>query len=159
MIVAIGLGSSAFHLFATQETHSLDLVPILTFELFFLWYYARRAVRLALPVSAILVVVLLTASLYAERYGEPLNGSLLYVPALVALVAMAVHRWRSRHGETDLAAACALLIASLVFRSVDQRACLWMPVGTHFLWHLLNGSVLYLCVNSVMRLPRQREFL
>jgi hypothetical protein len=33
---------------------------------------------------------------------------------------------------------------SLVLRTVDAAICPAFPLGTHFIWHLLNGLVLYL---------------
>jgi hypothetical protein len=36
----------------------------------------------------------------------------------------------------------ALLVVSLTFRSVDLTACGAWPVGTHFMWHLLNAAML-----------------
>ncbi len=155
LLVAIGLGSSAFHVFASEETHILDLVPILAFELFFLWYYARHAVRISPVIAAILIVALLAVSLYAEHYSRPLNGSLLYVPSLAALIAMAVHE--SRSGTFNLAYASALLIVSLFLRTIDLSVCERLPVGTHFIWHVLNAAVLYLCVRSAMPLSMRKD--
>ena len=31
---------------------------------------------------------------------------------------------------------------SLFFRTVDDAVCGAVPVGTHFLWHILNGVML-----------------
>ena len=35
-----------------------------------------------------------------------------------------------------------ILLVSLTFRSVDERVCDHIPLGTHFLWHILNGIML-----------------
>ncbi|NJN40478.1 MAG: hypothetical protein HC807_06085 [Gammaproteobacteria bacterium] len=32
---------------------------------------------------------------------------------------------------------------SLTFRTLDRDLCAAIPLGTHFLWHLLNAVVLY----------------
>jgi hypothetical protein len=39
---------------------------------------------------------------------------------------------------------------SLVFRSIDQAVCASFPLGTHFLWHCLNGLVLYLLLRAAL---------
>jgi len=44
-----------------------------------------------------------------------------------------------------------LFLASLGFRTIDQAVCEWTPVGTHFMWHILNAAVLYLCVRGWLR--------
>ena len=35
-----------------------------------------------------------------------------------------------------------LLALSLTFRSLDETLCSALPIGTHFMWHLLNGVML-----------------
>src|SRR5512139_1525468 len=44
LVVAIGIGSSLFHTFATVWARVLDEVPILLFQLAFMWLYARRVI-------------------------------------------------------------------------------------------------------------------
>jgi uncharacterized membrane protein len=41
-----------------------------------------------------------------------------------------------------LAIGAAILILSLTFRTLDEPLCGVVPVGTHFLWHILNGLML-----------------
>jgi hypothetical protein len=36
---------------------------------------------------------------------------------------------------------------SLVFRTVDQAICGAFPLGTHFVWHVLNAAVLFVLLN------------
>ena len=36
----------------------------------------------------------------------------------------------------------AILITSITLRSLDMRVCDSFPLGTHFLWHCLNGLML-----------------
>jgi hypothetical protein len=43
-------------------------------------------------------------------------------------------------------------------RSLDMPLCAGWPVGTHFLWHLLNALLLYLLVRLViLHGPRTSE--
>lgn len=53
-----------------------------------------------------------------------------------------------------LLSAAAVFSASLVFRSIDQTLCGIVPTGTHFLWHMLNAAVLYLCLAAALTRPR-----
>lgn len=152
MIAVIGAGSTLFHLFASEETRSLDLLPILVFELLFLWFYARMVIRIAAPLAAVLAALLVALSLYGRAHPEPFNGSLVYAPALLALLGLAAYRFNMRvNGRYDLVLAFGLFVASLVFRTIDQAACEWTRVGTHFIWHILNAAVLYLCVRGWLR--------
>jgi len=152
MIAVIGVGSTLFHLFASEETRSLDLLPILVFELLFLWFYARMVMRMAAPVAAVLAALLLALSLYGRAHAESLNGSLVYAPALLVLLGLAMYHFNMRlNGRFDLVLAFGLFLASLGFRTIDLAVCQWTRVGTHFMWHILNAAVLYLCVRGWLR--------
>jgi hypothetical protein len=52
-----------------------------------------------------------------------------------------------------LLTAAGIFAASLSFRSVDNAVCSVFPVGTHFLWHLLNGLVLLVLVRAAIAYP------
>jgi len=41
-----------------------------------------------------------------------------------------------------LAIGAMVLVVSLVFRTVDTPMCGSFPLGTHFLWHILNALML-----------------
>jgi hypothetical protein len=48
----------------------------------------------------------------------------------------------------------ALLAVSIFFRTIDAAACPAFPIGTHFLWHLLNGAILGWMILVLVRHPR-----
>jgi hypothetical protein len=70
-----------------------------------------------------------------------LNGSIDYLPALAALLIMV---WIvPAKLRTAVALAAAVFVISLAFRTVDRAICGAFPLGTHFIWHLLNAVVLF----------------
>jgi hypothetical protein len=146
LMAAIGVGSTLFHTFADTRTHLLDTTPILAFQLAFLWLYCRGAMRLGWGGAALAVAAFLAVGLYARRFDAPLNGSVTYAPALLVLIALGA--WQALKGlerRWDLLLAAGFLLVSLFFRTIDQAVCDAWPIGTHFLWHLINAGVLYLC--------------
>ena len=44
-----------------------------------------------------------------------------------------------------------ILTLSLVFRSMDAAVCGAFPVGTHFVWHLLNATMLGWMITMLRR--------
>ena len=48
-----------------------------------------------------------------------------------------------------------LLALSLAFRTIDAAVCPRLPVGTHFLWHLLNAAMLSWMIRVLVRHPGQ----
>ncbi|MBT6284482.1 MAG: hypothetical protein HOI96_04805, partial [Rhodospirillaceae bacterium] len=58
-------------------------------------------------------------------------------------------------GGTALLMAAAIFAASLTFRTVDAPICAAVPIGTHFMWHLLNGCVLFIVVRALVLFGRR----
>jgi hypothetical protein len=148
---AIGIGSFTFHTVATSGAAKFDTIPIAVFIYGYLLLALRRFIGLSLLVS-LGVLVAFSAFNYAEAMIVPrgaLNGSHAYLPALGALVAVAWPVRREGAGRW-LFAAAGTLVVSLTFRSVDMAVCDTLPLGTHFLWHSLNGLALYLLLRAAM---------
>lgn len=158
LIALVGLGSLVFHTVATVGTSQLDIAFIV---LFMLMYVHRWLVRVggAPPSLAWLGVgafMLLDVALRRALADLPLNGSQLYAAAFCVLAGMG---WYGAHrrvpGNALLLAAFAVFLVSVSLRSVDLAWCPLWPSGTHFLWHLCNAVVLYLCVMALWRAGRR----
>ena len=151
IVAAIGAGSFAFHTLATRWAAVADVAPILVYQLVWLWLYARRLIGWDGLTSAMMVFGYLALSMLAAGLPPLLNGSVMYLPALVIVLAIgAWHARADRPGRYDLLAAGGVLAVSLTFRTVDEAICPAFPLGTHFLWHLLNGLVLYLAARPLV---------
>ncbi|MCX7297842.1 MAG: ceramidase domain-containing protein [Hyphomicrobiales bacterium] len=148
---AIGVGSFIFHTVATSGAAKFDTIPIALFIYGYLLLALRRYLGFSLLVSLGALVAFSELN-YAEAAIVPrgaLNGSHAYLPALTALVAVAWPVRREQAGRL-LFAATFTLVVSLVFRSIDMAVCDALPLGTHFLWHSLNGLALYLLLRAAM---------
>ena len=151
VMVLIGLGSFAFHTLATRGAVYLDVIPIAVFIYGYLALALRRFLGLrCLPTIAILVGYIALSRLLAHLTPPgALNGSIDYLPALAALLIMlgvvpvTVRR--------TVALAAAVFVISLAFRTVDRAVCGTFPLGTHFIWHLLNAVVLLVLLRAATR--------
>ena len=152
--IAIGTGSFVFHTVATSWARWLDVIPILVFQLLFLWLYSRRIIAFSQPISGLLLAIFLGAALFSRQFPEILNGSLTYAPAILTVLALGVyHATRTPIGRFDLLIAAGVFVASLFFRTVDHATCAAFPIGTHFMWHILNGAVVFLTAHALVRRP------
>ena len=146
MSVLIAIGSFSFHTAANEFTKWLDMLPIAAFQIVFLWLCARRILNWPLWLSAGLIALVMTTS-FAAMPVRLLNGSVSYLPVLLATTVIAGAVLCQRGAEaTTLLAAVATFVASITARSID-----WIvpfPVGTHFIWHLLNGVVIFLAIHT-----------
>ena len=53
--------------------------------------------------------------------------------------------------QLNLSLASSIFFVSLSFRTADQVLCSLVPIGTHFIWHILNGLVLALYLEAAIR--------
>jgi hypothetical protein len=150
VVVAVGLGSFTFHTVATRGAALADIVPIAIFIYGYLLLALRRFLHLS-PAAAVAIVIAYAAvaqTLPLMVSPGTLNGSAGYLPALIALIGVALATGGApRRG---LAVAAAIFALSLALRTIDRAACGEFPLGTHFLWHLLNAGVLYLLLRTAI---------
>lgn len=156
LLCCIGTGSTLFHTFATKATMLSDVLPILFYQIAFIWLYALYVMRLPVIKVVGLFFVFLMASAGAEQIPTSvMNGSLSYAPAFLFLLGFGVWHVKTQTKERYLLMVAALTFAvSLTFRSIDMAVCDVFEIGTHFMWHILNGCVLYLTTRSFINVER-----
>ncbi|WP_290055685.1 hypothetical protein [Amycolatopsis solani] len=145
LIGVVFVASSVFHLLATRWAAVADSGAILVFMLVYAVVFARRYWSRRWGWVAAPGFLALTA-------GIALLGGGLYLSALVGLgVFAAVLAFQRDTRWTHFAVAGAVFALSLSLRTLDRDVCDYVPAGTHFLWHLLNGVVLYLVSRAAIR--------
>lgn len=145
LLTAIGLCSLAFHTLATSWTAALDSLSIAVFVHYYLvcvahWFGGIRWRWAWLAAPGFAAFVLLVTALVGG------GATACYLPALLALWGLVIGLWIAGVGgyARRFAVAGVVFACSLVLRALDQPLCLTFPVGTRFLWHVLNAVVLYL---------------
>jgi hypothetical protein len=146
VLAAIGVGSWLFHTHANRLTGLMDVLPIVLFILLYV-FAATRDFLGARPLVAGLAAagfvpyaVALTPVFRALPFFEV---SAFYWPVPVLILGYAVLlRQRAPGTARGLALGAAILVVSLVFRTLDETVCDTVPLGTHFMWHVLNGIML-----------------
>ena len=148
---AIGLGSMSFHTFAIGLTRLLDFLPILLFQLTYVWLYCREVMGLRMWTASASIFLYLVAVTLGRQFPEVLNGSLIYAPAIIVMLVLGTYHAVSNRNERFVVMVAAFtFLISLFARTIDEQICFYSPLGTHFLWHLLNGIVLYLLLGAYM---------
>lgn len=171
VMTVVGVGSFLFHTVATRWALLADVLPITVFIYSYFALAMTRYLRLdILPTVGATGAFLLASwgfvKAWKAAFGTSalatLNGSIGYLPAALALLAVGSLLMRraaqaGRAGEGARIAGRALLTAagvfalSLLFRSIDEATCGVLPIGTHFLWHILNAAVLFILVAAAIR--------
>lgn len=150
LTAAMGAGSTLFHTYAQTWAMLTDVLPILCYQIVFIALYSNRIIGCRRLVSALLLGIFFVAMYsFMQAPRGWLNGSLEYAPAWIFLGGLGL--WHLKHAGREawgLLAAFGVFTTSLAFRSVDDAICTSLPIGTHFIWHCLNGLVLYLCTRA-----------
>jgi hypothetical protein len=139
-----------------------DVLPIQGFILVYLalatvrffgapWWAGVLAALAFVPASGALAAGIGTVT-------GPLNGSVGYLPVPILIVAYALLlRNLAPEAAGGLLVGAGILAVSLFFRTVDDAVCGSFPLGTHFLWHLLNGLMLWWMIRVLVTAPRPRR--
>lgn len=161
ILFAIGIGSFLFHSFATRWAGLADVLPIGAFILTYV-YAANRQFWgwpvwvAALGTAAFVPYAALVTPVFDALPFFTISSFYWSVPLLIAGYALALRR-RSPALSGGLAFGAVLLCVSLVFRSLDDPLCSAIPLGTHFLWHILNALMLgHMILLLVRHTPENR---
>ncbi|MBB3936725.1 ceramidase domain-containing protein [Aureimonas phyllosphaerae] len=161
LVAVIGLGSFLFHTLANGWSLLADVIPIAVFIYGFFALALFRFVGLRPALAVTGTIGFAVAAQVVERMAGPVLGSSAsYLPALLALGGIGGVLLARRHGAGRwLLGAAAVFVLSLTFRTLDAPLCDAHPLGTHFLWHVLNAATLTLCLLAAIRYPAESEGL
>ena len=167
LVSLIGGGSFLFHTFANVWSELTDVIPIWTFVVWFLIlsiHYQNGAKNLARTAAMVIGGLILvgtaiwyfgsdvTTDIDTGTTGDGFNGSTQYLPALLALYAFTVVMLVRRDvGRWWVLTAAIVFTVSLGFRTVDLWVCPSFPAGTHMVWHLLNGVMIAVLLQGLIR--------
>lgn len=152
---AIGVGSGLFHTFANPLTALLDVGAIAAFVLVYLYAVNRHvlgwsAMAAALGLLAFVGYAALTGAGFARLPFFAISAAYWPIALLIALYGLAL--WRSRPAfARGLLMGAGILSLSIAFRSADMAVCGTLPLGTHFLWHILNAVMLFWMIETYRR--------
>ena len=161
LVFVIGVGSFLFHTLATRWASIADIAPIGILMLCYLAFALKRFVNVGWLVTGFGLVVFVIG---LWQFGEMrcdgvrcLNGSVAYFPAFIALLLLGVILVVQRHpAGRSLILAGVIFSVSLTARSIDMAVCPMTalvdgdPVGTHFIWHVLNATLLFILMRAAI---------
>ncbi len=122
------------------------MAPILGFILLYVFAASRDMLGLkgwqaGVAMVAFLPYAAATVPLWSMVPGLGSSAGYMPVPVLILAYAWLLRR-RVPETARGLAIGAGILLVSLLFRTLDGPICAALPLGTHFLWHVLNGIML-----------------
>lgn len=156
LVFAIGIGSFLFHTIPNRWTLLADIVPIQLFAFGYFAFALHRFIGLPGAITALGTLAFFGLALGLSAAGRALlptgmAGSAGYAAFLLGLIGVALVMSPTvalRDQSRLLAFAACVFAMSLTMRSIDNALCGSLPLGTHWLWHLLNALVLHLLLRA-----------
>jgi hypothetical protein len=149
----IGINSVVFHAFPNPTTELIDTVSIVLFIILYFWCVLFRIGRTTIFQAAICFVAFVGFShILVHQFPRALNDSIGYLSTMIALIIIAVHlHLRARPSSQHFMLAALIGVVSLFCRAIDREVCNETFVGTHFLWHALNATLIYILLKQLVR--------
>ena len=151
----IGVGSWMFHTQATRIAGLADVLPIAAFILIYILAASRDLLGLRTgwafaAAAAFLPYAAATVPIWSLLPGLGSSAGYMPVPVLILFYAWLL-RYRNPEAARGFMLGAGLLLISIAFRSADGPFCAALPVGTHFIWHLLNAVMLAHMIRVLVR--------
>lgn len=150
-LATVAVGSAVYHAHRTAVTLLGDVLPLAVFIAASFFLVLRKI--LAGTSAAILVgtaFVIFQAILLISVPSDFLNGSVPHAANLLFLLPLPVLIARRYNSLAwALLPVAVLYLFAIIFRTVDLAICPWLPVGTHFLWHMAASAAGFFVVRLV----------
>ena len=149
----IGFNSVVFHAFPTPVTEMADTLTIVLFIILYFWCVLFRIGRTTIFQALVCFVAFVGFShMLVAQFPHSLNDSIGYLSSMMALIVIAVHLYlKARPSSSHFMFAAIIGVVSLSCRIIDRELCPMLPTGTHFLWHILNATLLYILLKQLIR--------
>ena len=155
LLSAVGIASAWWHLFHTRTGDIADTLSIFLFACVagVLFLYKTFSSKVRVTVFALVTTVLVLGGEQVRW----LNGSMPYVVVLLALgLAGMVYAQKFPSKRLSVLLMFSTFLLALTLRSLDSALCSFIPIGTHFLWHILVAFFGYQIILLVVHKPESR---
>lgn len=151
LLLLIGVGSTLWHSFRNPYTLALDAIPSFILLLSITYILFRKLLNNNLKALLLVLAFFLFQVEASYIFPQVMNGSIRhFVNACILIVLSSIVYKRNPVVRKELVAAITLYILAILFRSIDNFACPYFPVGTHFLWHVLNATAAYFAIKTLL---------
>lgn len=146
VLALIGIGSYLWHTHAQVWAVMIDSGAIAVFATLFVYAANRHFLDLPLwrglaATALFFPYVALTVPLFDRLPFFEISSGYWPLPLLMLIYGLALRRRAPETGR-GLFIAAGLVSLSLTLRSLDEPLCTALPLGTHFLWHVINAVLL-----------------
>ena len=142
----IGAASFLLHSFAQAWAGALDVLFILFFTLLYLFAASKDFMGAPRSIALVITLGYFPFSIVVDWLTLPLTflgSTRIYMPMLILIILFSLLLYkRLPIVSRGLAVGAFILVISMLARILDVPLCQKIPLGTHFVWHVLNAVML-----------------
>lgn len=155
---AIGVSSLLLHSLPNAVTEFFDVMSISLFIVVFFFSVMLRILRCSMRNMILAFVGFLFFTFSSITYLESyMNGAASYIATMAVLSMMAFYLYGKSHPSAKhFLAGSQIGVVALYFRSIDMKACSWMPLGTHWIWHTMNAILIFILMRELIKRAAKR---
>ncbi|MCH9663039.1 MAG: hypothetical protein K0U66_05215, partial [Gammaproteobacteria bacterium] len=148
----IACGSISWHASQSQWALALDISAIIVWAALYTLDLARQHQRPVAGLLAQLSMWLVASVATGLALAQPLpllSGA--FIPYAAAMLAMPFIKSCPPARRMDCVFSGTAMTLAIIAREADLAACPYIPIGTHWLWHLLTGLSLLAPIRFLSR--------
>lgn len=162
ILAGIGVGSYLFHTHARVWAALLDSGAIAVFALVYVFaanrdFWGLAGWRAWAATALFIPYVVVVVPIFDRLPFFSISSGYWPLPLLMCLYGLGLRARAPATGQGLLIAA-GICAVSLTARSLDMPLCGTVPLGTHFLWHVLNALLLGWMIEVYLRHQRGMRF-
>jgi len=154
LIFLIGFGSFFWHTTRNSFTLLLDAIPsALSFTLITYIFLSKLIKNKAF--AFLIAGLLLPSRFFISSIAPTDTISSLIRNSVNATVFLVIIAWSfKKYGRIAFEGLVVLSVylTAIIMRGIDLQVCQTFPLGTHFLWHIMNALAVYLAVKFLIKL-------
>jgi hypothetical protein len=155
LLIATGIGSGLWHGFRDWYALRFEVSAGLLFLFGLAVCWSRRLWSIA--GTAIFLIAFVLAFQYSREYFGFASRWVSVAPVVVLFGSVLATQTVMRSKKAALLglAAMALSLTAVGFRTYDLTACDYLPIGTHWLWHIFNSAGGFTAMLAIITLQTQ----
>lgn len=159
LILFLGFGSFLWHATRNSYTLILDVVPAALSFAVITYIFLRNLIGnklLALSIALLLLPTRFFISSFAPTdIISSLIRNLINATTFFLIILLSFRKYGKIAFEGLVV--LTVYLAAIIMRIVDLQVCQTFPLGTHFLWHILDALAVYLVIKFIIKLGYIRK--
>ena len=157
LIVALaGVGSVLWHGMPSLLTSFADLLPLSAFILVSFFFLLGKLLPNKRLVCGIFCLFILIETPFIFGILPSFNGFIQYFLVFIFGIFVFVGVAKKYHLFPQLIPIIIVFAMALFSRTIDLKICSMFSAGTHFVWHILIGFLLYLIIRFLVEIEKRK---